>query len=255
MNRNDVEMSIVTRVLLLTLGLQAGLHASLVMAPVTLRGSPEAMIEQNRIAVEHGLEFFTTRGEIDTAVARGDLVHLPGDANYEVADFVDPPYAHPTALHFIERVAALNHEACGEPLVVTSAVRPIDEQPPNAHALSVHPAGVAVDFRVSQTAACREWFEEKLLTLEALDVINATREQRPPHYHVAIYPEPYGAYTRDNPLARPEPEVAAAPEDPSHPAGPDRRSWGFGVVGIGALLFLIWHLRKGGGFPGPPRGD
>ncbi|HSJ23781.1 MAG TPA: DUF5715 family protein [Longimicrobiales bacterium] len=169
---------------------------------LTLRGSPAAMQEQNRVAQEHGLQFFETREEVEAALQTGDLVPLNGNGVYDVADFVVPPYIHPDVLPFVERTADLYLEACGEPLVVTSAVRPRQDQPPNAHELSVHPAGIAVDFRVSQTQECREWFEEKLLALEEVDAINATRERSPPHYHVAVYPRPYLMYAQANPLQR-----------------------------------------------------
>jgi hypothetical protein len=167
---------------------------------LTLQGSPEAMAEQHQAAVEHGLSFYETREEVEAALQAGELVQIPGSEYYEVADFVVPPYIHPDALHFVERTARLYVEACAEPLVVTSAVRSRANQPRNAHELSVHPAGIAVDFRVSQTPECREWFEEKLLALEEQDVVNATRERSPPHYHVAVYPEPYLAYVAANPL-------------------------------------------------------
>jgi len=191
-------------------GAAAGLLAAQEAPHLTLQGSPEAMAEQHRIAQEHGVTFFETAEEVEAAVQAGELVPLAdGGGIFEVADIVVPPYIHPDALPFVERTAALYLEACGEPLVVTSAVRPRRDQPPNAHELSVHPAGIAVDFRVSQTQECREWFETKLLALEERDVINATRERNPPHYHVAVYPRPYLMYAQAFPLQQaPGPELA-----------------------------------------------
>jgi hypothetical protein len=208
-------------------------------APVTLRGSPEAMAEQNRVAREHDLQFFRTAAEIEEAVARGDLVYMPGDENYAVADFVVPPYIHPEVLTFIERTTRLYHEACGERLVVTSGVRAIRDQPPNAHPLSVHPTGIAVDFRVSQREECRQWFEQKMLELEGLNVLNVTREFRPPHYHVAVYPEPYAEYRLANPLPEPPPQqpdpvLIAGEEEREEPAA----GW-FVMAAVAAVLLMI----------------
>jgi hypothetical protein len=236
-------------VLLLLLTL-AGTATEEVPAPLepSLRGSPAAMLEQNQVAVGHGLPFFRTRAEIRAALERGELVELPGNEDYEVADFVDPPYARPEARLWVERTAALYREACGEPLVVTSAVRAIEDQPPNAHDLSVHPAGIAIDLRVSQTQACREWLEAKLLELEAGNLVNGIRERRPPHYHVAIYPAAYSAYAEQFMVAD-----APAPADEAVPGGTG--SAGFislvvlSVLAFGALGYLWWARRKPSGTP------
>ncbi|MGH7465916.1 MAG: hypothetical protein ACREK1_12120, partial [Longimicrobiales bacterium] len=67
-------------------------------------------------------------------------------------------------------------------------------QPRNASPLSVHPAGMAVDLRVSRDAACREWLSAELLELEAMELIDATLERRPPHYHIAVFPIQFGQY-------------------------------------------------------------
>jgi hypothetical protein len=160
----------------------------------SLRGSPAAMVEQNRVAKDHGLAFFRIPDDIRTAVSRGELEELTGNDDYAVADFVSFPYLQPAVKLFVERLAAQYREACGQKLVVTSAVRPSSGQPRNAHALSVHPAGMAVDLRVSDRASCRDWLESALLGLEGQGVINGIREFHPPHYHVAVYPEQYLAY-------------------------------------------------------------
>lgn len=163
----------------------------------SLRGSRASMELQNRVAKDHGLSFHRTPAGIRAAVEAGELVELPGNADYDVADFVSYPYLQPAAKLFVERLSAEYRAACDQKLVVTSAVRPSNGQPRNAHALSVHPAGMAVDLRVSDRAACREWLEDALLEMEERGVLNGIREQRPPHYHVAIFPEQYLAYAAE----------------------------------------------------------
>lgn len=201
--------------------------------PVSLRGSPAAMQQQHEVALQHGLSFFRTQEEIREAVARGELVELHGSDVYEVAGFVDLPYLHPAARLFVTRTAAQYHEACGQPLVVTSGVRAAERQPRNAHALSVHPAGIAVDLRVSTEAQCREWLEAKLLTLEEEGVVNGIREFRPPHYHVAVFPAQYLAYV----AARTVDEAVPVPTLEEESAGRDLLVW-FLFIGIVALLAL-----------------
>jgi hypothetical protein len=178
----------------------------------SLRGSPAAMAQQNQVAKEHGLAFYRTADEIRAAVARGELVELPGNANYAVADFVTFPFLQPEVKVFIERLSAQYREACGQKLVVTSAVRPSSGQPSNAHQLSVHPAGMAVDLRVSDRAECRSWLEETLLGLERQGVLNGIREFHPPHYHVAVFPEQYMAYVRERDAVDAAVAAAAAAE-------------------------------------------
>ena len=78
--------------------------------------------------------------------------------------------------------------------MVTSLTRPTTRQPRNASPLSVHPTGMAVDLRRSWSYSCRRWLESTLLYLEGRGVLEAAREKRPPHYHIALFPKPYASY-------------------------------------------------------------
>lgn len=173
----------------------------------TLRGSPESMQRQHAVAERMALPAAGSRDEMERMAREGALVPVRGGAEYEVAEWVNP-YAVPAVRTFVERLAADYRMACGETLVVTSLVRPLDEQPPNAHALSVHPAGMAADFRVPRNPVCRDWLEAAFLAMESQGVIDATRERNPPHYHVAIFPRPYARFAAAQ--EPPEPEGATA---------------------------------------------
>lgn len=172
---------------------------------VTLRGSPGSMVRQHRVAEENDYSFLRTAGQVRDFVDKGVLVKVEGDANYSVAGGVSFPYARPEVGTFLERLGAQYREGCGEKLVVTSLTRPLANQPGNAHQLSVHPAGMAVDFRISRNAECRAWLESALLGLEGKGVLDVTRERTPPHYHVAVFTDEYAAY-----LARQRADSAAA---------------------------------------------
>jgi hypothetical protein len=203
------------RIVGLTLGLvfvAAGTVEAVEKRSASLRGSPATMQQQNRVAKEHGLTFYRTGADIEAAVARGELSVLVPNEDYDVADFVRFPYLQAEAVVFVERLAEQYREACGQKLVVTSAVRPASGQPSNAHQLSVHPAGMAVDLRVSDRASCRSWLETAILNMERRGLINGIREFRPPHYHIAIFPGPYMAYVEER-LAAEEAERAAAEEE------------------------------------------
>lgn len=179
---------------------QAALIASLALCvsataalAQSLAGSKASMIRQNRQANQHDYTFLRTAGQVREFVSEGRLVRLPGNSDYQVVD-VSFPYARPEVKTFIERLGSQYRNACREPLVVTSLTRPASRQPRNASPLSVHPTGMAADLRASSRPACRAFLEKTLLTLEARGVLEATRERRPPHYHVSLYPKPYTRY-------------------------------------------------------------
>jgi hypothetical protein len=165
---------------------------AVIAAEGSLRGSPQSMTRQHAIALEEDRSFFRTPGAVLEEVAEGGLTPLDGNADYRTAN-VSFPYAAPEVRLLVERVAKEYRATCGEQLVVTSLTRPTARQPRNAHALSVHPAGIAVDLRISQKATCRTWLERTLLALENQEVLDVTRERHPPHYHVAVFPTQYRA--------------------------------------------------------------
>lgn len=166
--------------------------SSSVMAQ-SLIGSKASMVRQNQAARQHDYSYLRTTSQVNEFVRRGLLVKLRGNSDYRVAD-VSFPYARAEVKTFVERLGSQYHNACGERLVVTSLTRPTSRQPRNASPLSVHPTGMAIDFRRSNRPACRAFLEKTLLTLEGRDVLEATRESHPPHYHVSLYPEPYTRY-------------------------------------------------------------
>ena len=159
----------------------------------TLRGSRASMVRQNNVAKAHDYTFLRTSRDVGRFVESGYLVPITGNSNYELAG-VSFPYARAQVRTFVQRISAQYRAACGERLVVTSLTRPQSRQPRNASSQSVHPTGMAIDLRVSDRRSCREWLESTLLSLERRGVLDATREYRPPHYHIALYPNQYDAY-------------------------------------------------------------
>jgi hypothetical protein len=165
------------------------------------------MERQNEVARALDLRFARDRAQIREMVESGELVPLDGNEHYQVLDAVSNPVARPAVKLFVQRLAEQYYGHCGEQLVVTSLTRTRANQPRNAHPLSVHPAGIAIDFRISQSADCRTWLEATLLALEDAGVLDVTRERRPPHYHVAVFPEAYRSYVA--PLLASEAEARA----------------------------------------------
>jgi LysM repeat protein len=162
-------------------------------AAQSLTGSKASMVRQNVAARQHDYTYLRTSSQVNEFVHRGLLVRLKGNSDYRVAA-VSFPYARTEVRTFVERLAGQYHNACGERLVITSLTRPTSRQPRNASPLSVHPTGMAADLRRSARPACRAFLEKTLLTLERNKVLEATKESRPPHYHVSLFPAPYTRY-------------------------------------------------------------
>jgi len=158
-----------------------------------LGGSIKALRKANRVAKRSDFKFLRTSAEVREWVRTERLVTFASTSDYAVSG-VSFPYARPAVKLFVERLAADYRKATGERLVITSLTRPLNHQPRNASALSVHPAGMAVDFRVPASKASRKWLEETLLALEDKSVLDATRERHPKHYHVAVFPAEYERY-------------------------------------------------------------
>jgi hypothetical protein len=177
--------------------------------PVTLSGSPGSMERQNAVASEAGYHFLRTAAEVRRAVAAGTLVPVRSAGDLVVKERDES--ALPEVKHFLERYSSRFRDACGERLVVTSLTRPLTRQPSNAHPLSVHPVGMAMDLRIPRRASCRRWLERDLLRLESQGVLDVTREQRPAHLHVALFPAQYLASLGLDATPAPPRVVVAAP--------------------------------------------
>jgi hypothetical protein len=210
----------------------------------SLDGSRASVLRQARIAREHDYTLLRDEAHLLRFVRLGLLVPLQSNADFRL-NTVSFPYARPEVRTFIHRLSAQYRRACGERLVVTSLTRPLNRQPRNASNLSVHPAGMAVDLRIPANGNCRRWLESTLLFLEGQGVVEATRERRPPHYHVAVFPTQYRRY-----VARlgGEVQTAAAPA-PARAAGAGTGAGaadGTQVAELGAAI----RGATGGGAPG-----
>lgn len=183
--------------------LAAAIAAPAVLGAQTLRGSPESVERMYVFAESHALPFYSTADSIEAATTTGRLVPL-GGGSYILGTGVGWPSVTPETRRFVEGLAPAYWRACSTPLVVTSAVRPLDRQPRNANPHSVHPAGIAVDLRRPPRGPCLRWLRDTLTALEVEGAIEATEEHHPAHFHVAVLAAP-----GDSAIAR---AVASAPQ-------------------------------------------
>jgi hypothetical protein len=161
----------------------------------TLSGSRASVERIHRQALNHSLHFYESPAGVRKGVAEGKLVQLRPNGDYQLAS-VSYPYVLPITKVFIERLGAQYRSACGERLVVTSAMRPRSFRLVNSVDRSVHPTGMAVDLRRPSNPRCVAWLRRTLLALEGNGVIEAVEERNPPHFHVAVFPNPYTRYVR-----------------------------------------------------------
>ncbi|HEU4798529.1 MAG TPA: DUF5715 family protein, partial [bacterium] len=178
--------SVVAVALLLALAVPQQAHAQ------SLRGSLASISRMYRQALRERLPFYETSAGVQNAVRKGRLVRLrrTSGVTYEKVRW---PYVQGETRVFAERLGLQYRAACGERLVITSAVRPATRQPSNATRRSVHPTGMAIDLRKPK-GACLRWLRSTLIELERDGVIEATEEYGPPHFHVALFPTPYENY-------------------------------------------------------------
>ena len=178
----------------------------------SLRGSRASIDRMYRQAVAHDLHFYQTSGGVEEAIDRGRFERLSSTADVRLHR-VSYPYVTATTKLFVERLGEQYRAECGEPLVVTSALRPDSDQPRNSTERSVHPTGMAIDLRRPTKSRCLKWLRTTLLALEKRGVLEATEERRPPHFHVAIFPSPYGRYVGASAAA--QVAEAAVEEEPT----------------------------------------
>ena len=173
--------------------LAAGFLLPVGLSAQSLRGSPASVDRMHGYAERHGLHFYETATGAHRAARKGAFVRIRETSNLELHN-VSYPYARPATALFLRRLASEYRTACGERLVVTSALRPVTDQPPNGSAESVHPTGIAVDLRRPTSGRCLRWLRRTLLTLEERRVIEATEEHHPAHFHIAVFGTPYTRY-------------------------------------------------------------
>jgi hypothetical protein len=166
---------------------------ALLLAPAdgaaqTLRGSPASVQRAYAYATGRELGFPKSRREVERAVRAGTYVRLANSRNYQLRN-VQFPYVLPATRAVVVDLAARYVRACGQKMVVTSAIRPTSVRLLNSNAKTVHPTGLAVDLR-RPSGRCRTWLRETLLRMERAGTLDATEERFPAHFHLVVYRAP-----------------------------------------------------------------
>ena len=187
----------------------------------SLRGSQSSVQKMYTRAVLNDLEFFRTSKGVYESVRDGELVMISITTDLTL-DRVSYPFVLRRTRDVLNVFAKNYRAACGERLVVTSAARPRTQQPRNASPQSVHPTGMAIDFR-RPAEPCLSFMRKELLRLEREGVLEATEERRPVHFHVAVLQR--GRFAPATPAVAsataaptPSPQVAEVAPAPAAPA-------------------------------------
>jgi LysM repeat protein len=181
-------------------------------AAQSLRGSHASVQKMYTRAVFNDLEFYRTSKGVYESVRDGELVLIPITMDMTLDD-VTYPFVLPRTKAVLNVFAKKYHQACGERLVVTSAARPRTEQPRNASPQSVHPTGMAIDFR-KPAGNCLTYMRSELVALEKQGVIEA-KERHPVHFHVAVLRT--GNFVPATTVAIAEATATATPTPPTPP--------------------------------------
>ena len=156
----------------------------------SLRGSHAAVDRAYDAAVSAGAPFVHSESELERRAADGEYVALARSTPTYQLKGVSSAFVRPATRDWVVGFAADYAKQCGEPLTVTSALRPTTIHLRNSVQKSVHPTGMAVDLRASRNGGCRQWMRETLLDRERDGTIDATEEHRPPHFHVVVLRKP-----------------------------------------------------------------
>ncbi len=174
--------------------------------PVSLKGSPEALLAQNRQANREKLS--RLEDEMDLALFRQKnlLVPLPQSKGVRVDPRLDGTYAYvrPWTRRFLVDLGAKSLKRFGRPIQANSGIRTELYQrrlgrrngnaaPVRGPKASSHLTGSTVDIaKRGMSVGQLRWMRRELLRLERLGLIEATEEFRQPVFHVMVYRH-YGA--------------------------------------------------------------
>lgn len=182
-----------------------------------LRGTHASLVRQNERDRAEGLTRIKDEAELEAMVQEHDLVALPvsGDVQVDPRLARDRRYTRPWTAEFMLHLGRSFSHQFGEPLVITSAVRPASYQerltwrngnaaPANGEIASPHEFGATVDIgKKGMTARQMAWMRGYLLPLQEAGQIDVEEEFYQACFHVTVYKSYVPA-----PLVRRHPEVA-----------------------------------------------
>ncbi len=165
-----------------------------------LRGSHESMLRQNEEIDRLRLTRIADDQQLEDMELRGELVGLHESHALLIAPNIElnRRYCRPWTRAFVEDLSDAFYAEFREPIHVTSAVRTVDQQSRlrrwngNAAAIdgdtaSSHLAGLSVDIgKRPMSRRQRAWFDQYVLRLQRLGLVEAAEERRQACYHIMV---------------------------------------------------------------------
>lgn len=166
-----------------------------------LRGTHASLLRQNERDRAEGLTRIKDEAELESLVHQHDLIALPvsGDVQVDPRLAQDRRYTRPWTAEFLRALGRSFSHQFGEPLVITSAVRPATYQerltwrngnaaPANGEIASPHEFGATIDIgKKGMTAREMAWMRGYLLPLQQAGQIDVEEEFYQACFHVTVY--------------------------------------------------------------------
>lgn len=183
-----------------------------------LRGTHASLVRQDARNRAEGLTRIKTEAQLRELVQEHALIPLPLNADIQADPRLayDRRYTRPWTAEFLRDLGWAFTNRFGEPLVITSAVRPASYQahltwrngnaaPANGVIASPHEFGATIDIgKKGMTAREIAWMRGYLLPLQQAGQIDVEEEFYQACFHITVYK----AYV-PAPLSQPQPEMAA----------------------------------------------
>lgn len=182
-----------------------------------LRGSHASLVRQDERDRAEGLTRIKDEAELHELVQQHDLIPLPLGESIQADPRLahDRRYTRPWTVEFLNNLGEAFMNEFGEPLVITSAVRPASYQerltwrngnaaPANGAIASPHEFGATIDIgKKGMTAREMAWMRGYLLPLQQAGQIDVEEEFYQACFHVTVYKS-----FVPSPVAQPQREVA-----------------------------------------------
>lgn len=189
-----------------------------------LRGTLASLMRQDRRDRAEGLTRVMDESELEDEIRDHALVPLPLNGDLQPAPHLayDRRYTRPWTADFLRDLSQAFMHRFGEPLVITSAVRPVSYQerltyrngnaaPANGAVVSPHEYGASVDIgKKGMTSTEIAWMRGYLLPIQKAGQIDVEEEFYQACFHITVYTDYVPA-----PVAHPQPEMADAQMDAS----------------------------------------
>lgn len=165
-----------------------------------LRGSHESMLRQNEEINRLQLPRIANDDELLQLEQRQQLVYIDDTRELQVSSNIEDihRYCRPWTLQFLTDLSEAHYKEFHRPLVLTSAVRTVEQQarlrhhngnaaPIDGETASSHLAGLTIDLgKRGMTRTERKWLDNYLLEMNDNHIIEAAEERRQACYHIMV---------------------------------------------------------------------